>query len=147
MRFVCDAMLGKLSKYLRLLGFDAVYARTQASLDHYLNRDQDRLLLTRRKSISAPSRTVRIQSQNAREQLHELRGMIKSSFKSEAILSRCMECNMELRDTDRADIEPFVPEFVFHHYTEFKVCPSCKKVYWAGSHAKGMEELVTEIIG
>ncbi len=146
MRFVCDVMLGKLAKYLRLLGFDAAYARTEASLEQYLSRDQDRLLVTRRKAIVAPSRTIQIRSESAREQLYELRGLIKSAIGRATILTRCLECNVELTDADKTEIEPLVPEFVYHHYRRFKMCPSCKKVYWEGSHAKGMEDLIKEIL-
>jgi uncharacterized protein len=146
MRFLCDAMLGKLAKYLRLLGFDAVYAKNEASLERSLNQDPDRILLTRRRRTQGPSPTIHIRSEIAREQLNEISGLIKSAIKSEAVLNRCIECNVELAEVERNDIEPLVPEFVYHHYALFKMCPMCKRVYWEGSHAKGMEGLIKEIM-
>lgn len=146
MRFVCDVMLGKLARYLRLFGFDAAYARTDAALKECLGREPDRMLLTRRREADIPTPFIRIRSEVAREQLLELREVIKSAIARDRVFKRCIECNVELTETDREGIEPLVPEFVFHHYDKFRICPSCRRVYWEGSHAKGMEELIKEIL-
>jgi uncharacterized protein len=146
MRFVCDAMLGKMAKYLRLLGFDTAYARNAAALEGYLSRDRDRVLLTRRRKTETSSPVIHIRSEIAREQLNEIGGIIRSAIQRTAVLNRCMECNMPLAEVEKSEIEPVVPEFIYHNCTRFKMCPSCRKVYWAGSHTKGMEELVKEIL-
>ncbi len=147
MRFVCDVMLGKLAKYLRLFGFDTIYARTEKSVEGYLDRDRDRILLTRRRSSPAAARTIQIKSEIVREQLRELAGVIRAGIRKEMILNRCLACNVELADVDRTEIEPLVPEFVYHNYRRFRICPSCKRVYWEGSHTLGMQQLIEEIVG
>jgi uncharacterized protein with PIN domain len=146
MRFVCDAMLGKLAKYLRILGFDAAYAPTSGTLDRYRTHEGDRVLLTRRRGSSAFAKTVRIHSEIAREQLKEIRALIKPAVARPAVFGRCIECNVELIEADKADVEPDVPEFVYHHYARFKRCPSCGRVYWEGSHTSGMEALLEEML-
>ena len=146
MRFVCDVMLGKLAKYLRILGFDAVYAASPAALDRCRVHDGDRILLTRRKGPSPFARTVRIESENAAEQLREMKALIKPAISRSAVFGRCIECNVALIEADKADVEPRVPEFVYHHYRLFKICPSCKRVYWEGSHTSGMAALLKEML-
>ena len=142
MRFICDSMLGKLAKYLRMLGFDAVYARSDAGLERYGREADDRILLTRRTKAKGFAKTIVIRSESVREQLKEIRGVIQSSLGSESVLNRCLECNAELVVADKKEIESLVPEFIYHHYASFKQCPSCTRVYWEGSHAKGMDQLL-----
>ncbi|OPY69219.1 MAG: hypothetical protein A4E57_01307 [Syntrophorhabdaceae bacterium PtaU1.Bin034] len=146
MRFICDIMFGKLAKYLRILGFDAVYEKNPAALEHYRLHEPDRIFLTRRRKTTGFPNTVHIESEITREQLKEIKGLIRSGIKKENVLNRCIECNRELVDVDKTEIERSVPEFVYHNYTCFKACPSCKKVYWEGSHTTGMEELIKEIL-
>jgi uncharacterized protein len=146
MKFVCDAMLGKLAKYLRLLGFDASYARNKAALTDRLSQDPDRILLTRRSGSEFSSPTIHIRSELVREQLDEIKGLIKAGFNKDTALSRCVECNVSLAEVDKEEVESRVPEFVYHTYARFRLCPSCKRVYWEGSHAKGMGELIKEML-
>ena len=146
MRFLCDAMLGKLAKYLRLLGFDAAYAATPSALDRARKDAVDLVFLTRRKAASGLPHTVVLASDAAREQLKELAPLIKQEIRRERVLNRCIECNQELVATERSEVEFLVPEFVFHTYRTFKKCPSCERIYWEGSHAKGMEDLIKEVL-
>ena len=146
MKFVCDAMLGKLAKYLRLLGFDASYAPSKAALEREMLREPGRMVLTRRTKNDFSSPTVRVRSEMVRAQLDEIKDLIKVDVDKTAVLDRCIECNLLLVDVDKTDVESLVPEFVYHAYARFKVCPSCKRVYWEGTHAKGMEKLIEEIL-
>jgi uncharacterized protein len=147
MRFVCDVMFGKLAKYLRLLGFDAAYAKTKGALRYLLNRDPDRILLTGRARVTETEKYLRLRTVAARDQLLELKEFIRPAVDRSAIFSRCIECNVILCAVDRSDIESLVPEFVYHHYSHFKQCPTCCRVYWEGSHAEGMGKLIQEILG
>jgi uncharacterized protein with PIN domain len=89
MRFVCDAMLGKLAKHLRLLGFDAAYARTPAALEGLRLRERDRILLTRRtRGYAGFARAVRISSEITREQLREIKGLIRPAISRENVFHR-----------------------------------------------------------
>jgi uncharacterized protein with PIN domain len=147
MRFVCDVMLGKLAKYLRLLGFDTAYARDSAALEHYRTHDRDRLFLTRRQKITGFPAAFRLTSELTHDQLKELRSLIRADADPRRALNRCIECNQTLMGVDRAEVESLVPEFVYHNYERFTKCPSCGRVYWAGSHTRGMDDLVKEIFG
>jgi uncharacterized protein with PIN domain len=146
MKFVCDAMLGRLAKYLRVLGFDAEYARGDAVLERFVREEKDRIFLTRRKKTQNFPRVVLVKSDSASEQLREIKEMIRSEVARELALNRCIECNKELIEVDKAEIEMLVPEFIYHQYDRFKHCPSCGRVYWEGSHTKGLDRLIEEIL-
>jgi uncharacterized protein with PIN domain len=146
MRFVCDVMLGRLAKYLRILGFDAVYVKGGASLEHYVREGGDRVFLTRRTGTTHFARTIHIRSDAVREQLKEIRDLIRPCLKRENVFGRCVECNTELVKVDKEEIESLVPEFVYHNYARFKRCPSCNRVYWEGSHTTGMSALLEEVL-
>ena len=81
------------------------------------------------------------------EQLKEIRGLIKPVTDPDRVLTRCVNCNLPLVDVRKEMIEHRVPEFVFHTYNAFKICPRCQRVYWAGTHAEHMAELIEEVTG
>jgi uncharacterized protein len=145
MRFACDVMLGKLAKYLRILGFDATYPLVDVALSELYDQEDPRVFLTRRRKAFAYERTVYIRLENVREQLKEVKELIKPFIDPDKVLSRCINCNVLLTDVEKETIEHRVPEFVFHTYTAFKVCPRCDRVYWAGTHANHMSQLIEEI--
>ncbi|HVN22794.1 MAG TPA: Mut7-C RNAse domain-containing protein [Syntrophorhabdales bacterium] len=145
MRFVCDAMLGKLAKYLRILGFDAEYLRDVALLQRHAQHDDPPYFLTRRRKIPLYSRTIHINSEKPQEQLLELRQWIKPFFDPDKVLARCINCNVPLVDVNKETIEYRVPEFVFHTYSTFKMCPGCNQVYWAGTHREHMAKVIAEV--
>ena len=147
MKFLCDIMLGKLAKYLRILGFDAVYLRDANLFHHYNKKEDPRWLLTRRKTMLADQRTIFIKAQNVREQLKELADLIKPAIDLDKVLTRCINCNVPLVDVKKEMIEHRVPEFVFHRYDLFKICPRCERVYWAGTHTEHMSQLIEEMRG
>jgi len=147
MRFACDVMLGKLAKYLRILGFDAVYLGNVNQLDRYEQQNDPRYFLTRRRKAGAYEMTIHISAENVRDQLKELKELIKPYVDPENVLARCINCNLPLGDVEKETIEHRVPEFVFHTYNTFKICPHCQRVYWAGTHTEHMAELIKEVTG
>jgi hypothetical protein len=146
MKFICDAMLGKLAKYLRILGLDAEYTTDRKVLQYCKELQDPPYFLTRTIKKMSYERIVFIKSDKVREQLQEIREIIRPFIDPGKIMNRCIECNVELVNVEKNDIEQKVPEFVFHQYVQFRECPQCGKVYWEGSHTTGMAQLVREII-
>jgi len=146
MKFICDAMLGKLAKYLRILGFDAEYTKDSKILEHYKGKTDAPYFLTRTIKKGGYERTIVILSDKAREQLREIRELIHPFIDSAKVMNRCIECNIDLMGVQKKHIEQKVPEFIYHQYEQFKECPRCRKVYWEGSHTTGMAELIREIM-
>lgn len=146
MIFVCDVMLGKLARYLRMLGLDARYVRQGEDIASFQIPSEGSLFLTKRRGAASCGRSVLIKADNPKEQLLEIRKYIKRHFNPAALMSRCLDCNTPLAVIPKEDIEQLVPEYVFHHHEHFKTCPDCKKVYWEGSHTDEMRSWIDKLI-
>ncbi|MBA4416311.1 MAG: hypothetical protein C0392_00145 [Syntrophus sp. (in: bacteria)] len=177
MRFICDAMLGKLAKYLRILGLDTVYIKNMNELTPYCSSDYQ-FFFTRRRLIKgneppqSPSpdplprrgegmllprsklwgiiridRVVFIISDKAMEQIREIQDIIRPYVDLKKAMTRCIKCNTPLAPIKKIDVEQYIPEFVFHQYETFSICPSCRNIYWEGSHTAHMARFAEEIFG
>lgn len=146
MKFICDAMLGKLARYLRILGLDAEYVKDRQDLPRFIGLGES-CLFTRNMSAMKGERTYYLKSDLVQDQLREIKEIILPFVDPAKVMNRCIECNKELVIVPRDTIEQRVPEYVFHTYQAFKQCPLCQKIYWGGTHTKGMEKVVEEIIG
>jgi uncharacterized protein with PIN domain len=140
-------MLGKLVKYLRILGFDTIYIKSMVMLDRYKYEKNPPVFFTKRR-LQKPSypNCIYIGSDNVIDQLAEIKDVIEPYIDMNAMMKRCIRCNSLLDDVKKDDIESLVPEFIFHANDVFKSCPFCKKVYWKGSHIEHMGERVKKII-
>jgi uncharacterized protein with PIN domain len=136
-RLLVDGMLGRLAKWLRLLGYDAVYDNSASDLElARRTRAEGRVLLTRDRELSTRRglRTLLIQSEKLEEQVQEVQDAFPSS--SPAPLSRCAVCNTELEVVSAADVIPHVPPYVLKTQSEFRRCPGCGRIYWPGTHVQ-----------
>jgi uncharacterized protein with PIN domain len=145
-KFVCDAMLGKLARHLRLFGLDAPYIRKSEYLSAYTEDEETPFFLTRRRESTSYLNTVHVLSDRVLDQLTEIKDLVRPYIRKERLLSRCVECNVELSWVEKGEIEHLVPEFVFHHYHRFMVCRQCNRVYWEGSHVEKMDRILKEVL-
>jgi uncharacterized protein with PIN domain len=146
MRFICDVMLGKLAKRLRILGLDTIYMRSIADLAEYKMNGELAYFITRRKlQHTLYGNPVYLKSDKVTDQLTEIGEIILPYMSERDFMKRCIECNTLLADANKTDVEGFVPEFVFHKYNFFKTCPSCNRVYWEGTHVERMKEWIRKL--
>ncbi len=145
MIFICDIMLGRLSRYLRMLGLDAPCAKSPGLPETSEPDKKTPYFFTRRQKGPLYERTVRIRSDRIMEQLAEIKDIIAPYVDPDTVMSRCIECNTPLVATAREDVEHHVPEYIYHHHAEFRQCPSCKRVYWGGSHTEKMKKWIDAI--
>lgn len=149
LRFVADAMLGRLARWMRFLGFDTLYYRDISdSRLIRIAREQNRLILTRDTrlvKIKAVKDYLLIKANDSYNQLVEVIDTLK--LKEFNPLSRCVECNGLLKKiSDKIEIKDFVPEFVFLNFNVFLKCSDCGKIYWEGTHPKKFREKVAEVL-
>ncbi|MBM4140818.1 MAG: twitching motility protein PilT, partial [Nitrospira sp.] len=137
--FLADVMLGRLARWLRLLGFDTLYYNDIS--DNRLLRiakEQGRLILTRDTrliKIKGIKDYLLIKANDSFSQLLEVIDTLKLTQFN--LLSRCVKCNgMLTRILDKNEIKDSVPEFVFLHFNLFLRCSDCGKVYWEGTHPR-----------
>ncbi|MBA4390440.1 MAG: hypothetical protein C0399_05835 [Syntrophus sp. (in: bacteria)] len=145
MRFICDSMLGNLAKHLRILGLDTVSIKDPYRLEPYKDAADLPFFFTKRTKAFPCQPFIFIRSDTIEEQLNEIRNLIQPFINPEAFMKRCIECNTLLESVAKEDIEAHVPEYVYHHHEGFKRCPSCKKVYWEGTHTKEMKKWIEYI--
>jgi len=139
-RFMADAMLGKLARWLRILGYDTAYEKViddSALIERVIG--ENRWLLTRdgyltqRKVLRG--RHTLIASDHLDGQLRQLRDELSLRLDlGEGRPFRCADCNVALHPISAEDAAPLVPPFVARQYHEFLQCDRCGRVYWPGTH-------------
>lgn len=149
MKFIADAMLGRLAKWLRLLGFDVLYYPVIEDREVIrISREQDRTILTRDTRMLKCRGTrdaVFIRSDHISEQLLEVKDMLAMHDSDRG--ERCIACNGNLHKvSDRSEVQDLVPDYVYHSFESFMRCNVCAKVYWEGSHFKKIRERISEIL-
>ena len=143
-RFLVDANVGKLAKLLRMAGFDTAYHDTlhdkelaeKASTQQRILLTRDRALLKRKNILYG--RLIR--SRNPADQLIEVMSLFGIREKANPF-SRCLECNSLLESIDKPAILHRLEPLTKKYFESFNRCPSCDKIYWAGSHKDKMVHL------
>jgi hypothetical protein len=137
MRFLVDQMLGRLSTWLRLLGFDTLYVRDEP--DSVLVRraaDEGRVLLTRDRLLARvfSARVYLVQARELPAQVREVVQALRLPLRKDALFSRCTLCNRPVEEVDKESVRDRVPEAALQQYERFTYCAACDKIYWPGSH-------------
>lgn len=145
-RFVADSMLGKLAKWLRVLGYDTHYeSHYRPGVIDQLTGDGRRLLSRQKKSVDLYSSSVLLCSNNTGGQLAELKEKIHLEPDRSRWFSRCLVCNVVLEEADVSQAKENVPEYVFYeNMAGIRFCPSCGRYYWPGSHRMRMTRKLVE---
>ncbi len=148
-RFVADRMLGKLAKWLRVLGYDVVYLKKAAEEEILENLQEGRTLLTRNRRARLWRGKGRVFMVNDNDPKIQLREVVKGLRLGEldgAIFSRCLNCNRPLEVVRREEVREEVPDYIYQRQKEFHRCSDCRKVYWHGSHAVRMRQQLRKIL-
>lgn len=142
---LADGMLGRLAKWLRLLGYDTEYDNEASDLELARKaRSEGRILLTRDRELAARRglRTLLIESQMLEEQVRQVEEEIGPP--PDPVLSRCSVCNVVLTPLSRQEVSDKVPPYILRTQEKFKICASCGRIYWPGSHLDHMHRQLEE---
>ena len=148
MKFIADCMLGKLTRWLRILGYDTAY-ETFAEDDDLLveSATEARILLTRDGPLArrAPEGTcVYIDYGSLDDQIAQIVVQLGISLEGEPF-TRCLTCNTPIRPLEQSDAKTRVPDYIHKTQTTFFECPDCAQVYWRGTHVDRMDERLSKI--
>jgi uncharacterized protein with PIN domain len=146
MKFLADAMLGRLAKWLRILGYDTAYFSQIEDSDLVrIARAEGRMLLTRDRELTFRKglRCLLIESDSFEEQLRQLLRDLDLTVGGFA--SRCARCNTVLRPTNKEALRQRIPHYVLRRHEHFSLCPQCDRVYWRGTHWQRMQRRIEEI--
>ncbi|WP_353684215.1 Mut7-C RNAse domain-containing protein [Thermodesulfovibrio sp. 3907-1M] len=149
-RFIADVMLGSLSRWLRLFGFDTLYRNdfTDKQLIK-LSLQEDRVLLTRDNALAKSKllkKVLLIQSEEIREQIKEVLLSFYPKLELLNLKPRCPVCNGETERIKKEEIKGQLPDYVLFSSHEFIMCKSCGKIYWEGTHKEKIDEVKKDIL-
>lgn len=153
-KFLADCNVGRLARWLRVLGYDAVFdsrsddrqlvARALAEGRVLLTRDVD--LTQRRVIASGTLPTVLLADDRVDDQLRQvLRELDLASPGPNGGLTRCLECNIALEEREKTQVEHLLPPYVRATQRRFSQCPDCGRVYWPGTHWERMRARIAAL--
>ncbi len=152
-RFIADVNVGKLAKWLRILGYDTLFINPieDGELVEIALRE-GRVILTRdthiaerRPAASGEVRVVLVEGDRVLDQLRfvaERLGLHAGAH----LFSRCIECNVPLEPIERARVRDRVPPYVYRTQQRYMICPRCGKIYWPGTHWQRMRRMAEEVL-
>ncbi len=139
-------MLGRLARWLRILGYDTLYnPRWPDDELARRARAEGRILLTRDRALAhRPGlRALLVESERLEAQLAQVAHTL--GLDAAGYLSRCPACNDLLETVPRSWAWGYVPPYTFVTQHEFRLCPTCNRFYWRGTHSERMGEVLARL--
>ena len=146
-KFVLDTNLGRLARYLRLLGFDCLYENDfEDAVVAKISSEQQRTLLTRDRALLQRRIITHgyfVRAVRPRLQVPEVLSRF-DLYRLVTPFSRCIRCNGALQDVDKATIEDRLEPKTRKYFDTFRICTGCGQIYWQGSHYERSMRLVDD---
>jgi len=145
--FAAEKTLGKLAKWLRLLGFDTLYKPEIATQKFIEKLGSDRTLLTRTQRIRKQSlrfKSIFVQSDHWSAQLKQVILELGLTADQTRPFTRCLNCNVPIVGAEKNSVRGRVPDYIFETHEHFHRCPKCNRLYWPGTHAKRSLEKIRQ---
>lgn len=142
MRFAVDGMLGKLTRWLRMLGHDVEYSTKVDDAELITKaKAEGRVLLTRdfelyKRAVGRDIEAFYVEGSTEEERLAEIAKRFKIRLEIDMETSRCPKCNTRMIPVPKKKIKSSVQTSTFANYEEFWQCPNCGQIYWRGAHWK-----------
>ncbi|MBI5419038.1 MAG: Mut7-C RNAse domain-containing protein [Deltaproteobacteria bacterium] len=150
-RFIADTMLGKLAKWMRLLGCDVEYFPSIPDDELVERADRSRRLILTRDTLLIRRRKARenhffVLYDGYKDQLRQVVRAFSIDPESR-VLTRCLLCNEPLDEIEKSAAAARVPPYVYRTQETFVTCRSCRRIYWKGTHREAVERQLKEILG
>lgn len=149
MKFIADFTLGRLARWLRILGQDTIfYNKLDKDMLIRIGKEKGRIILTKdtklikRRDIGDH---LFITSNRIYDQVKEVVNHYRLGCE-DTLFTRCIICNTELIYIERGEIKGMVPDFVFNSKDRFYECHNCKRIFWEGTHKEKMKRKIEEIL-
>ena len=147
-KFIADCHLGKLAKYLRLMGYDTLFfSHIEDDKLVKLANAEHRIILTRDRELSERKNApvFFLIPTDTQTQLKTVIDHFELSRHTTAF-SRCTVCNTLLETIEKEKIIHRLPEGVKKHFDYFEHCPSCDRIYWRGDHYRNMVAFLEDVL-
>lgn len=142
MQLLCERMLGRLARWLRLLGHDApVLGRPPARVP------PGAALLTRRVCLAGRPGVVFVRHDRLEDQLAQVASELGLAVDPARLFSRCLDCNLPVEAVPRDEAAGLAPDYTLATAEAFTRCPGCGRVFWPGSHGQRAWAKLEEMLG
>jgi uncharacterized protein len=133
-------MVGKLARWLRVLGVDVAYSNTYKDNEILsIAIAENRVVLTRDTGLAARRTSARIVLIKSDDYMQQIDQVIREfGLDNFEVFTRCLECNVVLTPVSKESVFERVPPYVYLTQERFAVCFSCNRVFWHGTHADQM---------
>jgi uncharacterized protein with PIN domain len=149
LRFLADAHLGGLARFLRMLGFDTLHQNGFADeVIRRLCQEERRTLLTRDRELLKCKDIVRgcfVHALKPEAQLREVAARFGLAAHARPF-TLCLLCNAALEPVEKAAVAGLLPPAVLASQEAFSRCPACGRVFWPGSHYARMQEALRPVL-
>lgn len=153
-KFIVDHNVGKLARWLRMMGFDSVFFNSgedsemvkQALAENRVILTRDTEILKRRLVTSGRLKAVLIRSEKPEHQMQQLMEIFNLREGLDPF-TRCLECNRPLSVIKTEDVKDRVPPYVYKTQSQYMECPACRRIYWRGTHWEKMMKRIEKFIG
>jgi uncharacterized protein len=149
LKFILDVHLGKLAKYLRLLGFDTLYANNYSDKDivEVITKDSGRIVLTRDRGLLKRKIITHgywVKSTEPSLQIKEV--IARFDLALQVIpFTRCLACNSKIMPVEKSEIRDKLPDKVKECFETFNICINCRRIYWKGTHYDKMAAFIEQL--
>ncbi|MFC1845935.1 Mut7-C RNAse domain-containing protein [Chloroflexota bacterium] len=152
-RFIVDINVGKLAKWLRIMGYNTLLFTDQdggkmisiALNQHRVILTKDTQIMKRRLITSGKLEAILIEGDDPKDQLRQVANVLNLKYQSKPF-SLCLECNQKLYKTDKDKVTNIVPPYVYKTQNDYMECPSCHRIYWQGTHWLAMKKELETIM-
>ena len=150
MKFLADSMLGKLARWLRMLGQDVVYSNELSDSELLeIAKKENRILLTKdlelyKRAIVRGTETFYVKGEIESDRLAELAQRYALKLAVDMERSHCPVCNTNLKATPKEQLTGELEKNTLTYYDQFWKCPNCGQVYWQGAHWKQIINTLNE---
>lgn len=150
MKFIADGMLGKLTRWLRMLGHDVKYSDKLDDVQLItIAKKEKRILLTRdlelyQQATAKGVDTFYLNGKTEAENLAQLAQRFNIKLDIDMTTSKCPKCNTQVKQTSKERVADKVEKNTFSYYDEFWECPKCGQIYWQGAHWARIRKMLEE---
>lgn len=153
LKFIVDHNVGKIAKWLRMVGFDAdrytggddAAIIAVALSENRILLTRDRRIMKRRAIVSGRIQAILIESDHFKAQVQQVVGTLRLDKRRFRPFTLCIECNRLLEERVKEAIRDRVPPYVYQTQGRFAECPACRRLYWQGTHWQNMNQEIQGI--
>lgn len=146
-RFIVDHNVGKLAKWLRMMGYDTLFFNGEddsAMIATALAEDRviltrDTHIMERRLVTTGRLKAILIAYETPESQIKQVIKTLNLDIHFKPF-SLCLECNQSLVERGKEQARERVPPYVFKTQQQYMECPACRRIYWRGTHWQAMTQ-------